>query len=90
MATILIRSRNVATIFCLGSRSRSWEADPEGTTPRVVVLREQGNTQVRIPVRELRAWIESNILLELAAAPFSKEDATLVTEVGSCVNCPKR
>ena len=48
----------------------------------------QGNTQVLIPVRELAAWIESNILLELAAAPFSKSDETLVQEAGSCANCP--
>jgi ParB family chromosome partitioning protein len=50
----------------------------------------QGNTQVLIPVRELAAWIESNILLELAAAPFSKGDEVLVPEAGSCANCPKR
>jgi ParB family chromosome partitioning protein len=49
-----------------------------------------GNKQVLIPVRELAAWIESNILLELAAAPFSKSDETLVAEAGSCANCPKR
>jgi ParB family chromosome partitioning protein len=49
-----------------------------------------GNTQVLVPVRELAAWIESNILLELAAAPFSKSDETLVAEAGSCAACPKR
>jgi len=50
----------------------------------------QGNTQVLIPVRELAAWIESNILLELSVAPFSKSDEALVPEAGSCANCPKR
>src|SRR6267378_4402069 len=50
----------------------------------------EGNTQVLIPVRELAAWIESNILLQLASAPFDKQDDTLVPEAGSCVNCPKR
>lgn len=49
-----------------------------------------GNTQVLIPVRELAAWIESNILLELAAAPFSKSDEALVPEAGSWAACPKR
>ena len=49
-----------------------------------------GNTQVLIPVRELAAWIESNILLQLASAPFDKQDETLVPEAGSCANCPKR
>jgi hypothetical protein len=35
--------------------------------------------RILLPVRHLREWIERNILLELAIAPFSKEDATLVT-----------
>jgi ParB family chromosome partitioning protein len=50
----------------------------------------EGNSQVLIPVRELAAWIESNILLELDATPFDKQDETLVSGAGSCVNCPKR
>src|SRR5437868_939058 len=50
----------------------------------------EGNTQVLIPVRELAAWIESNILLQLASAPFDKQNETLVPEAGSCANCPKR
>jgi ParB family chromosome partitioning protein len=50
----------------------------------------EGNNQVLIPVRELAAWIESNILLQLASAPFDKQDETLVSEAGSCANCPKR
>jgi ParB family chromosome partitioning protein len=43
-----------------------------------------------LPVRNLQQWIEHNILLELATAPFSKADAQLVQEAGSCVDCPKR
>src|SRR5580698_8341831 len=50
----------------------------------------EGNSQVLIPVRELAAWIESNIPLQLAAAPFDKQDETLVPGAGSCANCPKR
>lgn len=46
--------------------------------------------RVLLPVRHLQQWIEHNILLELASAPFSKEDAQLVPEAGSCVNCPKQ
>jgi catechol 2,3-dioxygenase-like lactoylglutathione lyase family enzyme len=38
----------------------------------------------------LAVWIESNILLQLASAPFDKQDETLVPEAGSCANCPKR
>ena len=30
----------------------------------------EGNSQVLIPVPEVAAWIESNILLQLASVPF--------------------
>jgi ParB family chromosome partitioning protein len=46
--------------------------------------------RILLPVRHLQLWIEHNILLELAAAPFSKDDAALVPEAGSCLECPKR
>ena len=46
--------------------------------------------RILLPVRHLREWIEHNILLELAVAPFSKEDTALVPETGSCLECPKR
>jgi ParB family chromosome partitioning protein len=46
--------------------------------------------RILLPVRHLREWIERNILLELATAPFSKEDAALVPEAGSCHDCSKR
>jgi len=46
--------------------------------------------RVLLPLRHLQQWIEHNILLELATAPFSKEDAQLVPEAGSCIECPKR
>lgn len=50
----------------------------------------EGNTPVLVPVRELAAWIESNILLQLASVPFDKQDEALLPKAGSCVNCPKR
>ncbi|MBV8629649.1 MAG: ParB/RepB/Spo0J family partition protein, partial [Silvibacterium sp.] len=46
--------------------------------------------RILLPVSHLRQWIEHNILLDLTAAPFSKEDAQLVSEAGSCLECPKR
>ena len=49
-----------------------------------------GNTQVLVPVRELAAWIESNILLQLESVPFDKLDESLVADAGSCTDCPKR
>lgn len=51
-----------------------------------------GNKAKRIllPVRHLQQWMEHNIFLELASAPFSKDDAELVPEAGACLNCSKR
>ncbi|MGH9604280.1 MAG: ParB/RepB/Spo0J family partition protein, partial [Terracidiphilus sp.] len=46
--------------------------------------------RILLPVRHLQQWIEHNILLELAAAPFPKDDAQLLSEAGSCLECPKR
>jgi ParB family chromosome partitioning protein len=43
-----------------------------------------------VPVKELAAWIESNILMELRTAPFDRKDAELVAEAGSCHECSKR
>jgi ParB family chromosome partitioning protein len=46
--------------------------------------------RILLPVRQLQQWIEHNILLELASAPFSKEDSQLLPEAGACLDCPKR
>ena len=46
--------------------------------------------RILLPVRQLQDWIERHILLELDSAPFPKDDAELVPEVGSCLTCPKR
>jgi ParB family chromosome partitioning protein len=48
------------------------------------------DSRILLPVRELAAWIEQNILLSLDSVPFDKSDATLVPEAGSCAECPKR
>ena len=48
------------------------------------------DTRVLLPLRDLTAWIEQNILLSLDSVPFDKNDATLVPEAGSCAECPKR
>lgn len=41
-------------------------------------------------VRELELWIQSNLLLNLAKAPWKKDDAGLYPEAGPCTTCPKR
>ncbi len=46
--------------------------------------------RILLPVRDLRFWIESNVMLILKDAPFSKRDAQLAPAAGSCVDCPKR
>jgi ParB family transcriptional regulator, chromosome partitioning protein len=47
-------------------------------------------SRILLPVRELAAWIEQNILLSLDNVPFDKNDATLVPKAGSCAECSKR
>jgi ParB family chromosome partitioning protein len=46
--------------------------------------------RILLPVRNLKDWIEHNIMLILNEAPFSKSDATLNPQAGSCHECPKR
>jgi len=43
-----------------------------------------------VTVRELRAWIEREIHLDLTSAPFDTQDETLLPAAGSCLRCPKR
>ncbi|WP_263358633.1 ParB/RepB/Spo0J family partition protein [Acidicapsa ligni] len=46
--------------------------------------------RILLPVRNLRFWIETNVLLLLKDAPFDKRSAELIVTAGSCVDCPKR
>jgi ParB family transcriptional regulator, chromosome partitioning protein len=41
-------------------------------------------------VRELRAWIEQEIHLDLTNAPFDPQDEALLPKAGACARCPKR
>ena len=43
-----------------------------------------------LPAKHLSAWIQSNLYLELAEAPFSKKDPSLNPAAGACVTCPRR
>jgi ParB family chromosome partitioning protein len=43
-----------------------------------------------LPAKHLSAWIETNLYLALADAPFDREDITLNTSAGACVTCPRR
>jgi ParB family chromosome partitioning protein len=43
-----------------------------------------------LPAKHLAAWIQANLYLNLADAPFDREDATLNPAAGACVTCPRR
>jgi ParB family chromosome partitioning protein len=43
-----------------------------------------------VTVRQLRAWVEQEILLDLTNAPFDPQDENLLPPAGSCAKCPKR
>lgn len=50
----------------------------------------QDNEPHLLPAKHLMAWIETNLYLALAEAPFDREDATLNSDAGACVTCTKR
>ena len=43
-----------------------------------------------LPAKHLSAWIQANLYLNLAEAPFDREDIALKPEAGACVTCPRR
>jgi len=42
-----------------------------------------------LPAKNLSAWIQANLYLSLADAPFDREDPTLNPVAGACVSCPR-
>ncbi len=43
-----------------------------------------------LPAKNLSAWIQANLYLSLADAPFDRKDPTLNPAAGACVTCPRR
>lgn len=43
-----------------------------------------------LPSKHLSAWIQANLYLNLADAPFDREDTTLKPEAGACIHCQRR
>lgn len=41
-------------------------------------------------ISALRSWIESELMLEVAKAPWDKADPALIPKAGPCTTCPKR
>lgn len=50
----------------------------------------QDNEAHLLPAKHLSAWIQANLYLNLAEAPFDREDTTLKPEAGACVTCSRR
>jgi ParB/RepB/Spo0J family partition protein len=51
----------------------------------------KGDWQGELPsVRDFQRWLRENVMLKLEHAVFKITDARLVTEAGSCSDCPKR
>jgi ParB family chromosome partitioning protein len=42
-----------------------------------------------LPAKHLSAWIQANLYLSLAEAPFDREDPTLSPAAGACTTCPR-
>ncbi len=43
-----------------------------------------------LPAKHVAAWIQANLYLSLADAPFDCEDPTLNPAAGACTTCPRR
>ena len=43
-----------------------------------------------LPAKHVAAWIQNNLYLALADAPFDREDPTLNPAAGACSTCPRR
>jgi ParB family transcriptional regulator, chromosome partitioning protein len=43
-----------------------------------------------LPAKHLSAWIHANLYLNLAEAPFDREDIALKPDAGACIHCPRR
>ena len=50
----------------------------------------RGEAKALVSVRELAHWIAENVHLDLASAPWKKDDAALLPAAGPCTTCPKR
>ena len=55
-----------------------WRKDWQDTEPHL------------LPAKHLAAWIQTNLYLALADAPFDREDPTLNPVAGACSGCPRR
>jgi ParB family chromosome partitioning protein len=50
----------------------------------------QDNEPHLLPAKHVAAWIQANLYLALADAPFDREDPALNPTAGACTTCPRR
>lgn len=63
---------------------------PREVNPQTVSKMLHGRRLIDATEAQLKKWIESNVLLKLATAPWRLDDDQLVPAAGACVDCPKR
>ena len=74
----------------LQSKQQEWalqECFPGHRTPKAILKDKDPRP---ISVRDLRDWIQREIHLSLAQAPFDVNDPNLLPNAGPCSTCPKR
>jgi ParB family transcriptional regulator, chromosome partitioning protein len=63
------------------------ECFPDQRTPAAILKAKHPRP---ISVHDLRDWIQREVLLSLANAPFDGNDSNLLPAAGACSTCPKR
>jgi ParB family transcriptional regulator, chromosome partitioning protein len=61
-----------------GAFAQCWRKDWQDKEPHL------------LPAKHIAAWIQANLDLSLADAPFDREDFTLNPVAGACTTCPRR
>jgi ParB family chromosome partitioning protein len=92
-------AKRLALVKLLDKGKKMYLAGKMGEGHAMLLARLQPNDQKEAieflenedtSVNRLREWIESELMLEVAKAPWDKGDASLVAKAGPCTTCPKR
>ena len=94
LARLTPRDQQKALIYLLGIGQ--WEINKDNTPAKLIAGRiaNAHGTRVRRLIgpteAELREWVGSHVLLQLAGVPWDLGDAALLPIAGPCTTCPKR
>ncbi len=94
LARLTPRDQQKALIYLLGIAQ--WEINKDNTPAKLIAGRiaNAHGTRVRRLIgpteAELREWVRSHVLLQLAGVPWDLGDAALLPIAGPCTTCPKR